>query len=312
MKQALFLLNMGGPNNVGEVELFLRNMFADRHILVMNRYLRKFVSMIIIGKRLESVKENYGLLGGKSPLPELTNSLVDALKKQISMPIYPAMRYVPPFADTALKTCKEQGVEELILFPMYPQYSSTTTHSSVDDIMLRCKAIEYDPTIKVIEPYYDDYDYIAASVEKIMEAMEGKDTREYDLLLSAHGLPLSIIKDGDPYQNQVEGNASAIKIYLKERGVEFNAIKLVYQSKVGSSAWLEPNLVDVLRNPTHRKIIIFPLAFTLDNSETVFELDIEHREIAQKIKYDDYIVASCMNSSEKFVNLIVDRVKSVQ
>jgi ferrochelatase len=144
-----------------------------------------------------------------------------------------------------------------------------------------------------------------------MEAMEGKETKEYDLLLSAHGLPLSIIQAGDPYQNQVEGNASAIKIYLKERGIEFHDIKLVYQSKVGSSAWLEPNLVDVLRNPTHRKVIIFPLAFTLDNSETVFELDIEHREIAEKIKYDDYIVAKCMNSSEKFVELIVEKVKAV-
>ncbi|WP_297524964.1 ferrochelatase, partial [Sulfurovum sp.] len=120
--------------------------------------------------------------------------------------------------------------------------------------------------------------------------------------------PMSIIKAGDPYQNQVEGNASAIRTYLACKGVEFHNIKLVYQSKVGSSAWLEPNLVDVLRNPTHRKVLIYPLAFTIDNSETVFELDIEHREIAEKIKYEDYIVASCMNDSEKFVEMIVDKV----
>jgi ferrochelatase len=144
-----------------------------------------------------------------------------------------------------------------------------------------------------------------------MEAMEGKETKEYDLLLSAHGLPLSIIKEGDPYQNQIEGNASAIKTYLAMKGIAFHDIKLVYQSKVGSSAWLEPNLVDVLRNPTHRKVLIYPLAFTLDNSETVFELDIEHREIAEKLKYDDYIVASCMNDNEKFVELIVEKIKAV-
>ncbi len=227
------------------------------------------------------------------------------------MPIYPVMRYVPPFADVALEECKKNGVEELILFPLYPQYSTTTTLSSVEDIEARCEAMDYHPVIKVIDPYYDDYDYIEASCEKIIEAMEGKETEEYDLLLSAHGLPLSIIKAGDPYQNQVEGNASAIKIYLKERGIKFHDIKLVYQSKVGSSAWLEPNLVDVLRNPRHRKVVIFPLAFTLDNSETVFELDIEHREIAEKIKYDDYVVASCMNDSQKFVDLIVEKVKSV-
>jgi ferrochelatase len=227
------------------------------------------------------------------------------------MPIYPVMRYVPPFADETLLKCKEDGISELILFPMYPQYSTTTTLSSVEDIEIRCKALGYNPKITVIDPYYDEYDYIAASVDKIIEAMDGKETSEYDLLLSAHGLPLSIIKAGDPYQNQVEANVSAIKIYLKERGISFHNIKLVYQSKVGSSAWLEPNLVDVLRNPKYRKVIIFPLAFTIDNSETVFELDIEHREIAQKIKYDDYIVASCMNSSNKFVEFIVEKVKNI-
>lgn len=308
MDKALLLLNMGGPNNIDEIEVFLNNMFSDKNILPINPYLRKLVAYIIITKRLEEVKDNYRLLGGKSPLPELTEELIVKLKEHLNLPIYPAMRYVPPFADKALYQCQKDGVEEIILFPMYPQYSTTTTLSSVEDIVQRCEAMGYKPKITLIDPYYDDYDYIKASCEKIIEAAEGKDTKEYDLLLSAHGLPMSIIKAGDPYQNQVEANASAIKIYLKERGIEFHEIKLVYQSKVGSAAWLEPNLIDVLRNPTHRKVLIYPLAFTLDNSETVFELDIEHREIADKIKYEDYIVASCMNTSDKFVDLIVNKV----
>ncbi len=311
MKQALFLLNMGGPNNIDEVELFLNNMFADKNILPFNRYLRKFVAYIIITKRLDAVKENYELLGGKSPLPQLTKELISKLQDRLDMPIYPAMRYVPTFATDALKECKDSGVEELILFPMYPQYSTTTTLSSLEDIEDRCQALEYNPKITMIEPYYDDYDYIEASCEKIIEAIKDINSADYDLLLSAHGLPLSIIKAGDPYQNQVEANASAIKIYLKERGVEFKNIKLVYQSKVGSSSWLEPNLVDVLRNPTNRKVVISPLAFTIDNSETLFELDIEHREIADKIKYEDYIVSSCMNDSQKFVDLIVKKVEEI-
>jgi len=310
MSKALLLLNMGGPNNIEEVELFLRNMFADKNILTMNAYMRKFISNIIISKRLEDVKENYKLLDGKSPLTELTDALIVKLKEYLDLPVYPAMRYVPPFADKALLLCQKDEIEELILFPMYPQYSTTTTLSSVEDIEQRCEEIGYKPKITIIEPYYDDYDYIKASCTKIIEAMEGKDTKEYDLLLSAHGLPLSIIKAGDPYQNQVEGNASAIKTYLAGEGIIFHDVKLVYQSKVGSSAWLEPNLVDVLRNPTHRKVLIYPLAFTLDNSETLFELDIEHREIAEKIKYEDYLVAKCMNTSDKFVQLIVDRVNA--
>lgn len=303
---------MGGPNKVEEVEMFLRNMFADKNILPINRYLRKFVGNIIVRKRLKEVEENFTeYLGGKSPLPILTNKLISKLETKLEMPIVPAMRYVPPFATPALEKFKADGVEELLLFPMYPQYSTTTTLSSFEDIEQRCAVLGYAPKITLIEPYYDDYDYIKASYEKIMEAMKDKDTTEYDLLLSAHGLPVSIIKNGDPYEKQVESNVSALKIYLNERGVRFNTIKLVYQSKVGNATWLEPSLVDVLRNPRNRKVLIYPLAFTIDNSETVFELDIESRERAEKIKYDDFVVAKCFNDDDAFVDLIVKKVNEL-
>ncbi|HHS92930.1 MAG TPA: ferrochelatase, partial [Campylobacterales bacterium] len=227
-KQALLLLNMGGPNTVDEVEMFLYNMFSDKNILNMNPYLRAFVRTIIITKRLDEVKENFKEhLGGKSPLPSLTNQLILKLQEKLSMKIAPAMRYVPPFATEALEVFKKDGVEELILFPMYPQYSTTTTLSSVEDIEARCEALDYHPNIKLIEPYYDDYDYIEMCATKIMEAFEDKNTQEYDLLLSAHGLPMSIIKAGDPYQNQIEGNVSALRTYFHQKGIKFNNIKLV-------------------------------------------------------------------------------------
>jgi ferrochelatase len=314
MKQALFLLNMGGPNSLDEVELFLHNMFSDKNILPTNPVTRALVRKIIIAKRLDEAKESYGHLGGKSPLADLTQELIEKLKTNLDMPIYAAMRYVPPFAQESLIQCKEEGIEELLLFPLYPQYSTTTTLSSYEDIVSRCKALDYHPRITLLAcQYYDDFDYIKASVEQIEKAINDKDSSEYDLLLSAHGLPISIIKAGDPYQRQVESNVSAIKTLLAMKGIHFKNVKLVYQSKVGNATWLEPNLVDVLRNPVNRKVLIYPLAFTIDNSETLFELDIEHREIAEKIKYDDYIVAECMNSSDSFVNLIlkyVDRHRS--
>jgi ferrochelatase len=311
MKKALLLLNMGGPNTIDEVELFLRNMFADKNILPMNPWMRKFIANIIISKRLEDVKENYRLLGGRSPLPALTAKLISKLSEKIELPVFAAMRYVPPFADKALLECRRTGIEELILFPMYPHYSTTTTHSSVEDVEVRCKEMGYEPRIHVIDPYYDDYDYIEASCAKIIEVVKGIDTGSYDLILSAHGLPMSIIKAGDPYEKEIIANVSAVKTYLYGKGIVFNEIKLAYQSKVGSSAWLEPNLADLLRNPTNRKVVIYPLAFTIDNSETVFELDIEHREIAEKMKYEDYIVVPCMNDSDAFAQLIVDRVNAV-
>jgi len=303
---------MGGANSVDEVEMFLRNMFSDKNILTMNRYIRALVREIIVTKRLDEVEKNFiKYLGGKSPLPEITNNLIKKLKTKLDMPIAPAMRYVPPFATEALEQFQKEGVEELILFPMYPQYSTTTTLSSVEDVEQRCKALGYEPKIRVIEPYYDDFDYIKMSVDKIIEALGNKNSEDYDLLLSAHGLPMSIIKAGDPYQNQVEGNVSAIRVYLHERGIKFKNIKLVYQSKVGNSAWLEPNLVDVLRNPYNRKVLIYPLAFTIDNSETVYELDIEHREIANKIKYNDYRVAKCFNDDDDFVEFIAQKVNAL-
>ena len=301
---------MGGANNIDEVEMFLRNMFADKNILPMNRYLRSFIGNIIINKRLDEVKENFSkYLGGKSPLSEITNELIKKLKTKLDIPIVSAMRYVPPFATPALEQFKSDGIRELILFPMYPQYSTTTTLSSIEDIEDRCQELDYNPKITIIEPYYDDYDYISLVANKIIEALDKEDSQEYDLLLSAHGLPMSIIKAGDPYEKQIVSTISALKIYLYERNIKFNNIKLAYQSKVGNNAWLEPNLADVLRNPTHRKVIIYPLAFTIDNSETLYELDIEHREIAQKLKYEDYRVAKCFNSDDAFVDLITKKIK---
>jgi len=301
---------MGGANSIDEVELFLENMFADKNILPMNRYLRSFIAKIIINKRIDEVKENFQkYLGGKSPLTQITYNLIDKLETKLDIPIVSAMRYVPPFATTALEQFKSDGIEELILFPMYPQYSTTTTLSSIEDIEARCQEIDYSPQIRVVEPYYDDYDYISLVANKIMQTLGEEDSKEYDLLLSAHGLPMSIIRAGDPYEKQIEANVSALKIYLHERGIEFHDIKLVYQSKVGNSAWLEPNLADVLRNPTHRKVIIYPLSFTIDNSETIYELDIEHREIAQKLKYKDYRVSKCFNDDEEFANLIIKKIE---
>ena len=308
MKQGVLLLNMGGPNNLEEVELFLRNMFADPRILPMNPWMRRMIGGIIVRKRLEEAQENYRELGGKSPLTEITWSLAAKVEEETGVSVRPAMRYVPPFAEPALREFREEGVEELILFPMYPHYSTTTTLSSVEDVEAHCEALGYHPKIRVVEPYYDDYDYLAIQADRIAEATEGIDTEEYDLILSAHGLPMSIIRAGDPYEKQVEANVSALKLVLRERGLKFRKIRLAYQSKVGNAAWLEPNLVDLLRKPENLKVLIFPLAFTIDNSETLFELDREHREIAEKIGYEDYRVARCPNDREDFTRFIGEKI----
>ncbi len=310
MKSGVLLLNMGGPNNLKEVELFLRNMFADRYILPMNPLMRKLIGSIIVKKRKDEAKENYKELGGKSPLNDITASLCKKIEDRLNIPIKMAMRYVPPFATEALQEFKNMGIDNIILFPMYPHYSTTTTKSSVEDVLNSMRELDYSANINIVDPYYDDYNYIQIQIDRIIEATKDINRDKYTLLLSAHGLPVKIIKSGDPYQIQIEANVSAIKTALKCRGIEFRDIKLVYQSRVGSGKWLEPNLVDVLRSPDNLRVVIVPLSFTIDNSETLFELDIEHKLIATKIGYDDYRVVKCPNDKDDFVEFAGDKIKS--
>ena len=311
MSKAILLLNMGGPNSIDEVEIFLKNMFKDPYILQTNPIVRKLVGSIIVKKRLHEAQENYREIGGKSPLLEITSSLAQKVEELTSIKTLPIMRYVPPFAKDVLSNLKQQGIDELILFSMYPHYSSTTTTSSIDDILNSCKELKYHPKIKIIDRYYDNQEYIKIQINLIKEALNNRDPKEIKLIISAHGLPLDIINKGDPYQEHIEKNRELIEKELKKDGIEFKEIELAYQSKVGNGTWLEPNLVDVLRNPNNLKVLIFPIAFTIDNSETIFELDIEHKDIATKIGYSYYKVAKCPNDKDEFAYFIAKSITNL-
>jgi ferrochelatase len=310
MARGILLLNMGGPNNIGEVELFLRNMFSDPRILPLHPVLRRLIGRRIIRKRLHEAEENYRQLGGKSPLTEITRSLAEKIEKITGLPTRMAMRYVPPFSQDALKEFQTMGIDEMVAFPMYPHYSTTTTRSSLDDLEMQMERLTYHPDLTVVEPYYEDPVYAQIVVDRIMAALGERDANTYDLILSAHGLPMRIIHSGDPYQKHVETHVRVIKELLEKRGVHFQAIRLAYQSKVGSGDWLEPNLIDLLRRPENLNVMIFPLAFTIDNSETRFELDIEHREVAEKIGYAEYRVATCPNDEDAFAQFIAGKVNA--
>ena len=306
MKKAILLLNMGGPNNIDEVELFLKNMFNDPNILPINRFFRKIVSTIIIKKRLAEAQENYRQIGGKSPLLEITNNLALKIEQKSGIKTLPIMRYVPPFATDILKELQNKNYQELILVPMYPHYSTTTTKSSVDDIINSCKKLNYNPDIKVINSYYDNKEYITIQTQLIIEALKNKNPSNIDLIISAHGLPLSIVQKGDPYQQQIEANFNLLKERLQTEGINFKNITLAYQSKVGKGKWLEPNLSELLKKIKNKNILIFPIAFTIDNSETIFELDIEHREIAKELNYNSYDVCKCPNDLDEFAHLLAE------
>ncbi len=309
-KEAILLLNMGGPNNLHEVELFLKNMFNDPNILTMkSTLLRKFIATMITTTRTESSQEIYRALGGKSPIVEHTKNLVKALQDKLddkNVIVDFVMRYTPPFASDVLPRLIEENVSKIYLIPLYPQYSTTTTKSSLEDFESALHESGLDAITVEIKHYFENECYNLAIVERIKEAIQGHDASGLDLIFSAHGLPQKIVDKGDPYQRHIERNVEILKAMLAKEGISFHDIHLAYQSKVGPMKWLEPGLDEKIREVKDHGVVIYPIAFTIDNSETDFELGVEYKEVADEIGCEPYIVCKCLNDSPMFVEALID------
>ena len=312
-KKAILLLNMGGPKNIEEVELFLKNMFDDPRILTMPSFMRKIVGSMIVSFRKKEALNNYKALGGKSPIVKHMEDLTKKLSSLLpEIEIKYAMRYTPPFAFEILEKMKEENIEEIILLPLYPHFSTTTTASSFDDVEASLRKLNYQPKIKKITSFYDHIGYNLSIIEKIKEAIKEENPKEFDLIFSAHGLPQKMIEQGDPYQNQIESNVAILKNLLKESGINFKNIHLAYQSKVGPLKWLSPSLEEKLKEIENKKVLIYPISFTLDNSETDYELSIEYKELAKDMGFEKFIVSKCVNDSDLFVKSLISIYKEIE
>ncbi|CAM3411036.1 ferrochelatase [Arcobacter aquimarinus] len=306
-KKALVLLNMGGARNKDELKMFLTNMFNDENILTINMdFLRSIIANFIVKKRLDSAWENYEKIGNASPINPLTEKLVNKCNEKIEeFKTYQAMRYTPPFANEVLEQIKKDGISEILLLPLYPQFSTTTTKSSVQDFIGN---IPYEGfTVKYIEEFYKNDKFNDCIVDEIIRNID--DEKEYNLVFSAHGLPQKIVKKGDPYEEQMNEHVEILSKKLDEKKIKFKSINLAYQSKVGPMKWLEPSLEDMLKNFKDENVIIYPISFIVDNSETDFELDIEYREIAHELGIKEYKVCRCVNDSDGFIEAIKDIIK---
>jgi ferrochelatase len=303
MSKAIVLLNMGGPNNLDEVELFLKNMFNDENILpIKNPFIRRGVASLITALRKKEAKSNYERLGGSSPLNLYTDELIKKLSKKLKdVYITKAMRYTPPFAKEVIADLKSRSIKEVFLIPLYPHYSTTTTKSSLEDFYNRAKEMEFSPKFYEVKNFYKDEKFNEAIIERIDEALKDRDSKEYDLIFSAHSLPKTIVEKGDPYLKEVKEH---IELLSKKLNGRFNKIHLAFQSKLGPVKWLEPSLEDKLSTIENKKVLIYPISFILDNSETEFELHIEYKEVAKNLGYEDYKVARCVNDSEKFIDAL--------
>ena len=308
-KEAVILLNMGGPNNLDEVEMFLTNMFNDKNILTMkSNLLRKFVGGMITFSRTESSQEIYRQLGGKSPIVGHTKKLVSRLQEKLGADVIVdfAMRYTPPFASKAIERLNAEEVEKIYLIPLYPQYSTTTTKSSLEDFEEQYHKMGKDALLVEIKHFFENENYNRAVIENIKESVGDADYRDFDIIFSAHGLPKKIVKSGDTYEKHVTKHVALLEKMLKEEEMGFHETHLAYQSKVGPLEWLTPSLDEKLKVVRNRGVIVVPIAFTVDNSETDFELEVEYREIAEKLGFKEYRVVRCANDSELFVDALCE------
>ncbi|MBN2816169.1 MAG: ferrochelatase [Campylobacterales bacterium] len=308
-KEAIVLLNMGGPNNLSEVELFLKNMFSDENILTMkSNLLRKFVGGMIVFTRTESSQEIYRELGGKSPIVGHTKNLVSKMQKRLGEDVIVdfAMRYTPPFANEVIERLNAQEVEKIYLIPLYPQFSTTTTKSSLEDFEETYHDMSGNAILVEIKHFFENKTYNKAILESIKNSVGSDDYNDFDIIFSAHGLPQKIVDAGDVYQRHVEKHVAILEKMLEEEGMNFHKSHLAYQSKVGPMAWLTPSLEDKLKTVRNRGVIIFPIAFTIDNSETDFELEIEYREVAEELGFKEYRVCRCPNDSDTFVDALLE------
>ena len=301
MKRAVVLMNMGGPNNIGEVKVFLRNMFNDKYIIGAPQPIRALIASFITFKRLEIANENYRNLGGMSPIIGHTKRLVRRLEKEVDADVFFEMRYTYPFAKNVLEKLK--NYDEIYAIPMYPHCSSTTTKSSIEDFMKIAKKYNLDKKVKTIDSYYNNILYNKTIVERIKEALDGDNSEEFELVFSAHGLTQRTINKGDLYQKHILANVESAKKELLKQNIHFKKIHVAYQSRLGPMEWLRPYMEDKLKE-IKSKVIIYPISFTVDNSETKGELVLEYGELAHELGIKDYRVANAPNHHPYFINAL--------
>lgn len=297
-------MNMGGPNNLSEVDVFLKNMFNDKYIIGAPQPIRSMIGYIIRKRRLKEATHNYSLLGGMSPIVGQTKRLVKKLSDRVDADVYYVMRYTPPFASDIMPKLKDY--DAIYAIPLYPHYSSTTTRSSIEDLQEEARKYACEAKIKTIDEYYDDTLYNQAIVERIKEALKGDTSEDFTFIFSAHGLTQRIVDKGDPYQKHILANVEVAKKELEAQGIVFKSIEVAYQSRLGPMEWLRPYLEDKLAEvvKTNKKVLIYPTSFTVDNSETIGELGIEYREVAEELGFEDYRVAKAPNRHPLFLQCL--------
>lgn len=315
MKRAIVLYNLGGPDNLDAVEPFLFNLFNDRAIIGLPQPFRALLARVISKRRGPIARDIYAKLGGASPILPGTEAQRAALEAALGVggetKLFIAMRYWHPTVKDAARAVKAFDPDEVLLLPLYPQFSTTTTGSFTTAWAAASKAAGLAAPVKSLCCYPLAVDFIRAHVTLLREALaQAGGVQGQRVLFSAHGLPKRIVERGDPYQWQVERTAEAIVSALEEPELDW---RITYQSRVGPLEWIGP--------ATDREIIeaaaaglgliIVPIAFVSEHSETLVELDIEYRHLAEKAGAKSYIRVPTLGTHESYISALAQLVRDL-
>jgi ferrochelatase len=311
---AVILFNLGGPDGPDAVRPFLRNLFSDPAILRVPSILRRPLAAGIAGRRAVAAREIYAKLGGGSPLLANTVAQARALEEALAdlgaVRAFPCMRYWHPRADAVAREVKSFAPERLVLLPLYPQFSTTTTASSAADWQASAKRAGIAVPTSAVCCYPTEPGFIAALAEGIRGALDALDaSKRPRLLLTAHGLPERVIAAGDPYQRQVEETAAAVLRKLAMPGLD---ARVCYQSRVGPLRWIGPATDEEIRRAgaERRALAVAPIAFVSEHSETLVELDMEYAHLARESGVPAYRRAPTVSTAPLFIEGLAALVRA--
>ncbi len=313
---AIVLFNLGGPDRPESIRPFLMNLFSDPAILRVPFFVRPFLARIITRARLKPATENYALLGGRSPLLELTQAqaaVLEAALPDMDAKCFIAMRYWHPFSLEAARAVKAWGPDRVVLLPLYPQYSTTTTGSSLTAWRTAAAQVGLMAETTALCCYSTDPGYLAATAALVREAYQaaraGLDPAVgLRVLFSAHGLPESIVKGGDPYQWQIEQTVAGVLAAWGEADLDWS---VCYQSRATPQKWIGPSTDEEIERAGRDKtaVIVVPIAFVSEHSETLVELDIEYQHLADRSSVPGYFRVPTQSVAPSFIAALADLVR---
>ena len=301
-KRGVVLLQFGGPDSPEAIRPFLRDLFDDPEILSIPTVVRKPLAWTIAKFRAPEVAKNYARMGGASPIGMWTEKQAALLRERLGMPVEVAMRTWRPNTATALQKLRTAGVDELLALPLYPQYSFTTARSSMTVLTREMPKHLPGASLRAITSWQTEPKYVEATVETIRKGRAKLAVPPEHVLFSAHGLPESIVKKGDPYPGHIRETCDAV---AKAAGL--GAWSLSFQSRVGPAKWIGPYTEDripELAREGVKSLLVVPMSFTCDHYETLYEMGDLLGGVAKAAGVQHYAVAPGLNDETLFIDAL--------